>query len=527
MWPSLRATRTFAHSCASRPRTHAASRGLCSGRCLAKSPLLIGSDVRSIATDSLELLKNAELIAINQDQLGVQAAVTAVYDGAGRNLLLDVATAAAAHHAAKAPSTVEGERRAAEAARRRAFGTNSSAMTTCDYVVGPAPPPQQWEFVRSAAGATMIRSKDGASCLSSGGPGIVPCGQCKTDCDWDTASGYSGENGNRGRANETTAQIKSKIDGRCLKFSAASRGGKGLYMEACNTDPANCVAHRCFYSANLGDEEWYLADNGQLIASFVRGDGHQVPPLSFMAKQERSTAAAAFNGPVAGLGNDGAGGSLDRCGNMRGASDMGTTPMCKGTTSDGKLVISLAEVERRCAADDACAGFSQDTKDGPSYFRPQQKITAIGADPKWTTWTKGPLPPAPSPHPSPPPGPAPNDWYDAVDVPFCLASAPSSSPPKEPSKPPAITASLSCNEATPTLVVVAGPLSGGGIAVGLSNKCSGNHTITATFKDIGAAAGTTYKVRDAVNHVDLADATDHVSAMVGEHDIAVLRLEPK
>jgi hypothetical protein len=43
------------------------------------------------------------------------------------------------------------------------------------------------------------------------------------------------------QANETTAQIKAKSDGRCLKFSAPSRGGKGLYMEACNEDPPNCI----------------------------------------------------------------------------------------------------------------------------------------------------------------------------------------------------------------------------------------------------------------------------------------------
>ena len=43
-----------------------------------KSPLLIGSDVRSIAQDSLDLLKNKELIAINQDSLGIQAALKAV-----------------------------------------------------------------------------------------------------------------------------------------------------------------------------------------------------------------------------------------------------------------------------------------------------------------------------------------------------------------------------------------------------------------------------------------------------------------
>ena len=94
--------------------------------CLVKSPLLIGSDVRSIAADSLALLKNKELIAINQDKLGVQAALTAVYDqagGGGRNLLLDAPAAAVA------PSMAE-----VVAARELAFSTNSTSMTTCDYV---------------------------------------------------------------------------------------------------------------------------------------------------------------------------------------------------------------------------------------------------------------------------------------------------------------------------------------------------------------------------------------------------------
>ena len=44
---------------------------VCVARCgvapgMVKSPLLIGSDVRSIANDSLALLKNAELIAVNR-----------------------------------------------------------------------------------------------------------------------------------------------------------------------------------------------------------------------------------------------------------------------------------------------------------------------------------------------------------------------------------------------------------------------------------------------------------------------------
>ncbi|WOL06028.1 alpha-galactosidase-like [Canna indica] len=39
---------------------------------LAKAPLLIGCDVRSISRDALEILSNSEVIAVNQDPLGVQ-----------------------------------------------------------------------------------------------------------------------------------------------------------------------------------------------------------------------------------------------------------------------------------------------------------------------------------------------------------------------------------------------------------------------------------------------------------------------
>jgi hypothetical protein len=135
--------------------------------------------------------------------------------------------------------------------------------------------------------------------------------------------------------------------------------------------------------------------------------------------------------------------------------------------------------------------------------------------------------PKPGPPPSPPPPPTPQDWFDQVDPPFCLATEPSTSPPKEPAKPPEITADLDCKAGSATLLVFAGPLSAGKIAVGLANKCAGNHTITATWKDIGAKPGTHYTVRDAIAHKDLPDATSSVSATVGEHDISVLVLTPK
>ena len=132
--------------------------------------------------------------------------------------------------------------------------------------------------------------------------------------------------------------------------------------------------------------------------------------------------------------------------------------------------------------------------------------------------------PRPGPAPAPP---IPQDWFDEVDPPFCLATEPSSSPPKEPAKPPEITADLGCKPDSATLLVFAGPLSAGKIAVGLVNKCTGNHTITASWKDIGAKPGTNYAVRDAIAHKDLPDASSTVSAAVGEHDISVLVLTPK
>lgn len=43
--------------------------------CILSSPLLIGCDLTAIPETSLRLLKNTELIALNQDPLGIQAHV--------------------------------------------------------------------------------------------------------------------------------------------------------------------------------------------------------------------------------------------------------------------------------------------------------------------------------------------------------------------------------------------------------------------------------------------------------------------
>ena len=57
--------------------------------CIMSSPLLIGCDLTTIPEESLNLLKNNELIALNQDLLGLQAYV-AQHNGAGYVFVKDI-----------------------------------------------------------------------------------------------------------------------------------------------------------------------------------------------------------------------------------------------------------------------------------------------------------------------------------------------------------------------------------------------------------------------------------------------------
>lgn len=57
--------------------------------CIMSSPLLIGCDMTNIPAQSLDLLKNTELIALNQDRLGLQAYVVQ-HEGEGYVLVKDI-----------------------------------------------------------------------------------------------------------------------------------------------------------------------------------------------------------------------------------------------------------------------------------------------------------------------------------------------------------------------------------------------------------------------------------------------------
>ncbi len=57
---------------------------------ISKSPLLIGSDLSKISEASLEILKNSEVIAVNQDPLGVQGKKVAFQVSQFPNAISDV-----------------------------------------------------------------------------------------------------------------------------------------------------------------------------------------------------------------------------------------------------------------------------------------------------------------------------------------------------------------------------------------------------------------------------------------------------
>lgn len=117
-------------------------------------------------------------------------------------------------------------------------------------------------------------------------------------------------------------------------------------------------------------------------------------------------------------------------------------------------------------------------------------------------------------------------WKDLINPPYCLATNQTENPPTQPVMPPSV-------DITMCLQVWAGPLSHNETVVGLVNAClNGTQTVTTNWSELdtvlpaGALPRLHQKcdVRDLYEGKDLAPATYTLSAKVGEHDIAVLKL---
>ena len=83
---------------------------------------------------------------------------------------------------------------------------------------------------------------------------------------------------------------------------------------------------RATHNATLWTVETIIQEKCSAVnCEQVRGNGHQIPPLSDRHAEKTS---ALFHGPFAGKLPDSSRGNPSRCGNMRGAKEFpGVTPM--------------------------------------------------------------------------------------------------------------------------------------------------------------------------------------------------------
>eukprot|EP01121_Diplochlamys_sp_Union-15-3_P006182 TRINITY_DN16690_c0_g1_i1.p1 TRINITY_DN16690_c0_g1~~TRINITY_DN16690_c0_g1_i1.p1 ORF type:complete len:533 (-),score=115.43 TRINITY_DN16690_c0_g1_i1:83-1558(-) len=174
--------------------------------CLAKAPLLIGCDVTKMSNETLSILTNPEVIAINQDKLGVQ-----------------------------------GQKVKSTAVAAKADGATNVVVTDCD----PTKPTQQWT-IGSDGG---IRTASDGRCLD-----VYNC----EDVDTAQVEVYPCHIGNN------NAECQSKNQQWNIKFSSGKAGEITSVM-----DPSKCLDVYDFtgpkvqlYTCNGGtNQQWQLVGN--------------------------------------------------------------------------------------------------------------------------------------------------------------------------------------------------------------------------------------------------------------------------
>lgn len=247
--------------------------------CLMKSPLIIGTDVRTLPLASMAILQNTRLIAVNQDSLAVQGTLRAAFDSSGKR---------APKVKVKPVKCVTDPIPCAQA---------SPWVTHCSFG-HPVATAQRWEIRSRGKGGQLLVQAGGSSgaekCLarspatastavatSNSNPifnlntttppvmaavSVVACDPGSANQAWDI-----------GAANVTVAQIRDAADANsCLAFNSSS-----LHMEACQKEagdkttpnPSGCHDGNCRFSGIIY-QLWYLNSIGQLSSAITNiGNG--------------------------------------------------------------------------------------------------------------------------------------------------------------------------------------------------------------------------------------------------------------
>ena len=248
--------------------------------CLIKSPLLIGADIRSIKSPFLDILKNKDLIAINQDPLGVQGHKVAATAG---NDVLELTPRVQQRLMKQRKHVLDWQQRQqqqqqqqqerhSEMQLKKEGGGAGSALqiTLCSYSSSssgsgsPVPLAQQWVLINSRSMLQEQQTRLCMAAISTTNITLQPCDTASPQQKWVVGS-----------VDTTLSQLISAESksgsGACL--ATDSRGG--LFLEDCQTEPAECKLTRCANSV-LVTQLWYLSAQSQLISSFTNTT---VPPL--------------------------------------------------------------------------------------------------------------------------------------------------------------------------------------------------------------------------------------------------------
>lgn len=211
-----------------------------------KSPLIIGSDVRSLSKESLAILNNKRLISINQDELMVQATLRAA------SMTNDEMRPYVVTSTADKRTTITSQ---------LSSGFGSPFVGTCSY--GIALEEQKWQVVADSGSGSRVMSASGGKCLtiySSTGPVTVEA------CDTSNMA----QTLNVGHISSTVSQIKSSTN----KSSCLAYDGSTLHMEPCRSEigdapnATDCWKNNCRFSV-LSDQLFYLNGIGQLSLAFT------------------------------------------------------------------------------------------------------------------------------------------------------------------------------------------------------------------------------------------------------------------
>lgn len=205
-----------------------------------KSPLILGANISALSAESLAILKNKALIAVNQDSLGVQGTLRATSDVEGH--YVSSVNSATVKLASRSAGVTE-----APPSPPSPPVPTSPWMTHCKF--GAAPETQQWAIDTDGK---RLAQPSTQKCLSrsadESGVTVVACDKKSEFQEWDF-----------GRVNNTVWQVRDPMkSSSCLTFNSSS-----LHMESCrvetgdHTTPQNCTAGDCRFSG-IVYQLWYV-----------------------------------------------------------------------------------------------------------------------------------------------------------------------------------------------------------------------------------------------------------------------------